>query len=96
MDAHEPRGESPRDEASSEGRAEALRKAASWTRYSTLGVQFALTPLFFGWIGHWLDGKFDSSPWGTISGVVFGFVGASLWLYYKVYPYEGGNARPSR
>ena len=72
-------------------RAEALRQAAGWTRYSTLGAQFALTPLLFGWLGYWLEGKFDWAPWGTITGVVFGFVAASVWLYYKIYPYEGGK-----
>lgn len=80
------RGEVPRQEDQA---ADALRQAATWTRYSTIGLQFALTPAMFGWLGHWLDQRFDWSPWGIVSGVVFGFVGASAWLYYKIYPYKG-------
>ncbi|MEM7165208.1 MAG: AtpZ/AtpI family protein [Planctomycetota bacterium] len=92
MTGQRERGETPPDEDVGEARAEALQLAASWTRYSMLGVQFALTPVAFGWGGYWLDGKYGSSPWGTIAGVVVGFFGASIWLYFKIYPYKGGDS----
>ncbi len=60
--------------------------ASGYLRYSSLGVQFALFGVGFGLLGHWLDGKLCSEPWGLLGGLLFGFFGGFVWLYRRVYP----------
>jgi len=44
--------------------------------YLGLGVQFAATLVLLIFLGSWLDGKFDSSPWFTVClGLFGGFAG---------------------
>lgn len=76
-------GDGPHD---AQGRKAALQRTLTWTRYSTIGVQFTGAALFFAWVGYRLDLMFGSDPWGLVSGLVLGFGGATLWLYYKVFP----------
>ncbi len=40
--------------------------------YSTIGIQLAVTLLLFLFIGHWLDGRYGSSPWFILLGTVIG------------------------
>jgi len=43
-----------------------------YSYYSSLGLQVALS-IFIGLgLGYYLDGKFDTSPWLTLIGIVLG------------------------
>ena len=46
--------------------------------YIGLGLQLALTVIVMVFLGIWLDGKFDTSPWLTIT---FSFLGIAAALY---------------
>lgn len=48
------------------------------------GLEIALTPLVFGGLGWWLDGRFGTDPWLAVSLGTFGVVGifAKLKLGY--------------
>jgi len=40
--------------------------------FGTLGLEIILSLLFGAFVGNWLDGKFGTSPWVTLAGLVFG------------------------
>ena len=70
------------------------RNASSWTRHSAVGLQFALVIVLFTYGGHWLERRFDVSPWGTVIGAGLGFLGGTVWLYHQVYPRSSDDACP--
>ncbi len=46
------------------------------SRYSYIGIFFGVAPVV-GWLGgHWLDGRFATSPWLGAVGVLLGIVAA--------------------
>ena len=46
-----------------------------WVRYSGVGLELAGAIAGFALIGHWIDGRFGTSPWGILVGVALGLVG---------------------
>ena len=48
-----------------------LARSAGW---SSLGWQLLLTFVIFAAAGQWIDGEFDSSPWGVLGGCLLGFI----------------------
>jgi ATP synthase protein I len=60
-----------RDENLSESAREsaALRGLAP---YLTLGIQLALSIVVFFFLGKWLDGRFNTSPWLMLGGLLLG------------------------
>lgn len=40
--------------------------------FGTLGIEIILSVLFGVFVGNWLDGKLETSPWFTLAGLVFG------------------------
>ena len=56
---------------------QAQRKAAGAFRnaapYLNIVYTFFGAIIFFGYLGNWLDGKFEMRPWFLISGVFIGF-----------------------
>jgi F0F1-type ATP synthase assembly protein I len=46
-----------------------------WVRYSGIGLEFAGAVAGLALLGYWIDGKFGTSPWGIVVGVVIGIVG---------------------
>jgi len=46
-----------------------------WIRYSGAGLELAGATAGLALIGHWIDGKFGTSPWGILGGVLMGIVG---------------------
>ena len=47
------------------------------------GMQFGLTISIFAVLGNWLDGRFDTSPWLLLVGVLVGFGGGTVSLLKK-------------
>jgi len=46
-----------------------------WVRYSGVGIELAGATAGLALVGYWIDGKFGTSPWGILGGVVIGIVG---------------------
>lgn len=46
-----------------------------WVRYSGVGLELAGATAGLALLGYWIDGKFGTSPWGILAGVVIGIVG---------------------
>jgi len=46
-----------------------------WVRYSGVGIELAGATAGLALVGYWIDGKFGTSPWGILIGVVIGIVG---------------------
>jgi len=61
--------------------AAGYRKASPYIAASTSLV--AAVGLFT-WLGIWLDGKFGTSPWLTLLGVVFGMTGGFISFFKTV------------
>jgi F0F1-type ATP synthase assembly protein I len=58
-------------------------------RYSGMGLQFAAAVGVFALLGHWLDGRLDSSPWLLLIGVFLGFGGGLYSMLKKLPPSSG-------
>jgi len=50
--------------------------------YLTIGMQLGIGAVVFFLVGHWIDGKFDTSPWGTIGGLAIG-IGGGFVKFFK-------------
>ena len=53
-------------------------------KYLGIGVQFAVTILVGVFAGHFLDGKFQTTPWCTLAGAAFGLTLGFVELLKKV------------
>lgn len=51
------------------------RWSSDFGPYLTLGLQLAISVVAFFFLGRWLDGVFDTSPWLMIAGLVIGTAG---------------------
>ena len=75
-------------EPSKEGQKSSLALALS------VGWELASFTLLGVGLGYWLDGRYNSSPWGTLVGALFGIV---LGLYRLIrtfsLPKNGGAGR---
>ena len=47
----------------------------SWIRYSGIGLELAGAIAGLAFLGYWIDGRFRTTPWGMLGGVVIGLVG---------------------
>jgi F0F1-type ATP synthase assembly protein I len=57
------------------------RQAFRTARYASLGIEVGLSVVVGAGLGWWIDGQFDSGPWGLIGGVILGTVTAFRSLY---------------
>jgi F0F1-type ATP synthase assembly protein I len=46
--------------------------------FLTLGIQLALSIVVFFFLGKWLDGRFNTSPWLMFGGLLIGGVGGMV------------------
>src|SRR5215467_15432245 len=60
---------------SSAGRSAMADRVPGWVRYSGIGLELAGATAGLALVGYWVDGKFGTSPWGILIGVVIGIVG---------------------
>jgi ATP synthase protein I len=51
------------------------RRAPGWIRYSGVGLELAGATAGLALVGYWIDGRFGTSPWGFLGGVVIGITG---------------------
>jgi len=51
------------------------RRYPGWVRYSGVGLELAGAVAGLALVGYWVDGKFGTSPWGILGGVLIGIVG---------------------
>jgi F0F1-type ATP synthase assembly protein I len=56
-----------------------------------LGLSFALGIAFLAWLGHWLDGKWGTTPWMTLSGAVLGVVVGFVNFFRTALPKKEGR-----
>ena len=50
----------------------------SFAPFLTLGIQLALSVVIFFFLGKWLDGRLNTSPWLMLGGLVIGGVGGMV------------------
>ncbi len=55
---------------------------AAFSLVGTIGLNMVATVAVGLFLGRWLDGWLDTSPWCTVAGIVFGMV-TGLWATYK-------------
>ena len=58
------------------------QRLPGWIRYSGAGLELAGATAGLALIGHWIDGKFGTSPWGILGGVFMG-IGGGLYNLVK-------------
>jgi F0F1-type ATP synthase assembly protein I len=46
-----------------------------WVRYSGVGLELAGATAGLALLGYWIDGKYGTTPWVMLGGVVIGIVG---------------------
>ena len=51
------------------------KRFPGWVRHSGVGLELAGAMAGLALLGYWIDGRFGTSPWGIIGGVVIGLVG---------------------
>jgi hypothetical protein len=52
-----------------------------------LGLIIALPLVALGFLGKYLDGRFDTKPWITLAGILLAIVITTLWLSIKFSKY---------
>jgi len=50
----------------------------SFGPFLTLGIQLALSIVVFFFLGKWIDGLFNTSPWFMLGGLTIGGVGGMI------------------
>ena len=51
------------------------RRFPGWIRYSGVGFELAGAVAGLALLGYWIDGRYGTTPWGILVGVVIGIVG---------------------
>ena len=51
------------------------KRFPGWVRHSGVGLELAGAMAGLALIGYWVDGRFGTTPWGIIGGVVIGLAG---------------------
>jgi F0F1-type ATP synthase assembly protein I len=59
--------------------------------YLSLGLEFAVTLLVFIFLGHYLDGRWGTGPWLTLTGAVLGFSASFYYLFKTLSNLPGGK-----
>ena len=54
---------------------------ATFAPYLTIGMQLAFAVVGFFFLGRWLDGVFNTTPWLMIAGLVIGTAGGFIGFF---------------
>ena len=63
----------------------------AWGVYGAIGFQLAATVVGGLLLGHWLDGKWGTTPWLTLTGLIVGSIGGFYNLIRIAQWREGKN-----
>jgi len=66
-------------------------KRGTGMRYAGLGVQLAVSLLFFVWIGQWADRRFQTGGLLTVICAFVGFGGTMYWLIRSLKEKDQGD-----
>lgn len=61
------------------------RRFPGWVRYSGIGLELAGATAGLALLGHWIDGRYGTAPWGILVGVVIGIVGGLFNLVREAF-----------
>lgn len=64
------------------GGADQPRFLTTVIRYSGLGLEMGTAVGIGAWLGWWLDGRYHTSPWGILGGVLLGGASAG-WMVWR-------------
>lgn len=53
-------------------------------RYASLGLELGISVLIGLFGGRWIDGRFDTAPWGMLIGMVLGLTAGVRSIYRTV------------
>ncbi len=56
------------------------RDRPSWIRHSGVGIEFAAAVAGFSLVGYWIDGRYDTGPWGLLIALALGLIGGTYNL----------------
>lgn len=63
------------------GGAEEPRLLSTVIRFSGLGLEMGAAVAIGAWVGWWLDGRYDTGPWGILGGVLLGGAAAGRLVW---------------
>lgn len=69
-----------------------LGQLGQYGRHLGLGIEFAASLLLFIFLGRYLDGKYGTEPWLTVSGAAVGFA-AGFYGMFRSLGGLSGNRR---
>lgn len=71
--------------ATSGGGSDEPRLMTTVIRFSGLGLEMGAAVAIGAWVGWWLDGRYDTAPWGILGGVLLGgaAAGRTVWRSLK-------------
>jgi F0F1-type ATP synthase assembly protein I len=62
-----------RSHGGSNPKPQSAAELTSWHRLAGVGIEFIVAFGVFGWLGWWLDKKYNTGPWLLIAGCGIGF-----------------------
>ena len=71
---------------------EGNRNRPTWIRYSGVGFEFVGAVVCFTLVGIWIDGNWDTRPWGLLICVALGLTGATYNLIRTTMKAFGSDA----
>jgi len=60
------------------------RWVADFGPYLTMGMQLAISVVAFFFLGRWLDGLWNTTPWLMVAGLVLGTAGGFISFFRSV------------
>ena len=77
--------ESPNQQTNAEHKKDSVQKIyRNFVPFLTMGIQLAAAVVFFFFLGHWIDKRFDIAPIGKLVGIVIGSTGGFIKFFKMV------------
>jgi len=55
-----------------------------YSQYIGIGMQLAIAAVVFFFLGKWLDDTYQTKPWFSLIGIMFGSIGGFISFFKKV------------